>query len=138
MRNVLFSLVALWLVSCTPQQRLNNLVSRHPELIRDSVHCISMQRILPGWKFDTILPFVRERQIPFNDDVHGITGVILIQNDSVALHIDKEPEPIHIDTAISVPAIVVKPTIKQKNNSFWLGALLCTGFFLLILIFTRR
>lgn len=132
-------LVSLLCASCTPQQRLSRLVDRHPELVRDSMVVLSLQRIVPGFSFDVLLPFGRGRQIPFQDDDLGISGTVTVQdNDSVALHIEKTPETIHIDTGVSVPTIVVQPSEKGKDNRFLLGVVFCAGFLCLLLIFTRR
>lgn len=127
------------LAACTPQQRLARLVDRHPELVRDSTVTLSLQRIVPGFSFDTVLPFSPDRPIPFSDTTHGLSGTLtVLDNDSVALHIDKDPETVNIDTGVSVPSIIVQPTVKDKGNRFLLGMVFCAGFFCLLLIFTRR
>lgn len=126
------------LSACTPQQRLTRLVKQHPELVRDSNHVLHMEKRLPGWSFDDVLPLVRGQQIPFQDDEHGISGTITIQdNDSVALHIDKEPEVIPIDTTINAPTIVVAPVEKKDNRFLW-GIVVCAVAFSLFKILSRK
>ncbi|MDE6493296.1 MAG: hypothetical protein K2L50_01780 [Bacteroidales bacterium] len=125
------------LTGCTPQQRLTRLVTRHPELVRDSNYVLHMEKFVPGWSFDDVLPFVRGRQIPFQDDKHGISGTITVQdNDSVALHIDKEPDVIPIDTTMNVPTIVVAPVEKKDNRFLW-GIVVCAVVFSVFMIISR-
>lgn len=147
MRRLLKRVVRFWvpglflmclLAGCTPQQRLARLVKRHPELVRDSNYVLHMEKRLPGWSFDDVLPLIRGRQIPFQDDEHGISGTITVQdNDSVALHIDKEPEIIPIDTTMNVPTIVVAPVEKKDNRFLW-GIIVCAVGFSLFMILRRR
>lgn len=130
-------LVLLLCISCTPQQRLNRLVDRHPELVRDSMVVLSLQQVLPGWCFDTLLPLIPGRQMPFKDESHGLSGLVLVSDSGVSVHIDMEPETVRFDTCLSFPVIDVKLVPKRHNGILW-AVVMTLGFCLVFVILIRR
>lgn len=113
--KIIFLLITLLLLfSCTPQQRLQRLISRHPELADTTI--IRDTTIVPGWQYDTIVQFGETDTVVVQKE--GTTVTIYKWNtDSIFVEVEAEPDTIFKE----IPCPQIMP-LKAKDDwyiEFW-------------------
>ena len=141
MKNfILIILTILILASCSPQYRLNKLVTKHPELSRVDTIKIQDTVIVPGPKVDTVFSSeLLKDTVTITKDKLKIKLVEI--NDTIYLNAKVKPDTVIITKEIPVQKIVhIEPekwyiTIWNKFK-FWLFYIL--SFIVLLIVLFRR
>lgn len=91
---LLLILLALLLLGCSPQKRLQRLVKHNPELI--TTDTIRDTTIVPGWQYDTIAKLGETDTVVVTKE--GTTVTIYKWNtDSIFVDVLSEPDTIYKD-----------------------------------------
>ena len=122
-------LVIIIFVSCSPQRRLDRLVTKHPELTRIDTIKIQDSVFVPGTKVDTVF-----RASLLHDTVRITQEKLQIQlierNDTIYLNAQVEP-----DTIIITKEIPVQKIIHVKPQKWWIEYWWVLSVLLLITLF---
>lgn len=113
--KIIFLLITLLLLfGCTPQQRLQRLVKKHPELI--TTDTIKDTTIVPGWQYDTIVQFGETDTVVVTKE--GTTVTIYKWNtDSIFVEVEAEPDTIFKE--IPCPQIMPLEAKDEWYIKFW-------------------
>jgi hypothetical protein len=122
---------------CTPQQRLNHLVKKHPELVRTDTVTIADTTITPGSYADTIVSLLASR-----------TDTVVIRQDNIITKVFTHLDSIYISSTalpdtivkqIPVPYRYVQPVEEKKDNwPWWKMAYDALIALLLLLMLSKR
>lgn len=132
-------ILAMFLLSCGPQKRLNRLVKKHPELIRVDTIKLSDTSFLPGTYTDTLISLLSSRVDTIVITKNNIITKLYTHRDSI--FISSEALPDTIVKTISAPFTNI--VVEEQNNRFeWLKyfgkSLWITLPLLLLLLLIRR
>lgn len=131
-KYVFITLLLLIIVGCSPQKRLQRLVSKHPELVQTDTIKLTDTTYIPGTKIDTTFVHGKNDTIVFWKD--NIKVQIINHFDTTQVVITKPPDT--IIKKINVP--VQKIVIVNKDHSFWLIAALVSWCLLLLVLWIYK
>ncbi len=112
-------LIILWwtaalMVSCSPQKRMQKLLSRHPELLERDTILLSDTLITPQWQFDTV--FLAER----------LRDTILIHKENLSIRIRQVHDTVYLETLRAADTVVIQNRVpierivlKQPPDNAW-------------------
>lgn len=132
MKNITFILIALLIVSCSPQKRLARLVKKHPELIQDKpivIHDTTIFRDTITKTIKITIPAIDENFDSKGKDTTMESDNLKVTTKKGKINVFVKPktiyvhDTIYIDTTLAkvievkVPTIVNNPQI--NDNSFF-------------------
>jgi len=100
----------LILVSCSPQKRLNRLLTLHPELVQNDPIRIRDTTIIPGVQLDTVVLYSALKDT-ITIEKENLQVKLFAVNDTVYLLAETKG-----DTVVVEKEIVVERVIRKKNN----------------------
>lgn len=134
MRKIVFLLTLITLFSCSPQRRLNRLVSKHPELVKVDTLVIhdTVKVVIPSVKIDT---FTTITMLEKNDTIYFEKEFVHVKvwqnNDTVYVSAETDTiyKTVYRDIKVPCKNIVVdeKWTAEQwlGLTAFLFGLLIC-------------
>lgn len=137
-------LLSLWLVSCSPQARLNHLLKNHPKLAfkRDTVKRIDTVTILPS-AADTIIYYKQTDTVIVKEN--GVTVKYFYNTKDSTIYVKGERDTIRIirEVPVQVNTFEVKPETRWEAfvrhlKDFIIPLLLGAVVILLILQYRKR
>lgn len=131
MKKVLF-LILLLVVSCSPQKRLERLVSRNPELKVNDTITIKDTTIIPGINIDTTFIIGKTDTIVFWKD--NVQVKFIRHFDTIQTVITRQPDT--IIKKINVP--VEKIVIENDCFEYWLYVVIAILVFLLFVTLLKK
>lgn len=130
MRKICFSFLLLLVIfGCSPQKRIQRIVSKHPELLQKDTIKISDTTIIPGIAIDTVFITSKTDTIVFWKD--NIKVQIIRSFDTLRTEITSSPDTIIKNINVPVDRIV----IKNDSSGWWIKYLIIfVGLLILFLI----
>ena len=136
MRSIVFILVSLFFIGCSPQKKLNRLISKHPELLQRDTLVVRDTIVIHDYTVDTITSF------KFHDSVTVIDNSKVILKyfyDTITREIHHEVEC--LGKEIITETLVPYDKIVIQELSWWQkygSIVLILSFLLLFLILVKR
>jgi len=130
MMNKFFILLSiLVLFCCSPKQRLNRLLKKHPELIRTQDTIITDTIITRSFYYDSTLKtnFFRDTIIIIKNN---LTTKVHYNYNTDSLYITNDLKPDTIIKTITVPGKTIE--VNKKENGLFMWFILCIIILLLI------
>lgn len=138
MKKLLFVCVSISLVvfvGCSPQQRLTYLLTRYPDLHRDSSWVVGRDVVLPADSAGTEFSIADMRDTLTIGTASGATATITPtkQADTYRLQVTTPADTIHIRDTITVPTYITRVEYKDKivhkmnqgqSFFFWVGMMM--------------
>ena len=132
---ILITIILAIFVSCSPQQRLNRLITKHPELSRVDTIKIQDTVIVPGPKVDTVFSSsLLKDTVTITKDKLQIKLIEI--NDTIYLDAEVEPDTVILTKEILVDRIVHTEPAKWWVRYWWVFVLL-VGVIILLVLFRR-
>lgn len=91
---LLLILLALFLLGCSPQKRLQRIVHNHPELVDTNI--VHDTTIVPGWKYDTIVKVGEKDTVIITKNGTTVTLYKTLY-DSIFVEVEKEQDTLYVD-----------------------------------------
>lgn len=135
--------ILILLISCTPQQRLNKLLNRHPYLAKkDTIHFIdTVQFTTERIQVDTITSIESMRRDTFVMTRENLTVKTIIHKDSVFIWGECDADTIYkvIERQIPYDKFEYQEVMKWKKIIGWLAValLVITILYILFRIFRK-
>ena len=136
MRSIVFISVVLFFIGCSPQKKLNRLISKHPELLQRDTLVVRDTIVIHDYTVDTIT------SLEFHDSVTVIDNSKVILKyfyDTITREIHHEVEC--LGTEIITETLVPYDKIVIQELSWWQkygSIVLILSFLLLFLILVKR
>lgn len=124
-------LILLIFVSCTPQKRLERLLKKHPNLIKDSVITRIDTIIKEGTRFDTI--YVSKPIDSLIIDTNGINVKVYRIYDTLRVRLQTRADTMYVKNKE-----VVRYINKGKENNFMLYILIGAVLTLFLIIIFKK
>ncbi len=111
-------ILAVILIGCSPQKRLNRLIERNPELLTIDTITDTVTVIVPEVKIDTFLTLTNLLDtIYITRDRLKLTTIL--QNDTLYIAAECETDTIEVIREIPVERVIVKPLTWWEKNQIW-------------------
>jgi len=136
MRSIVFISVVLFFIGCSPQKKLNRLISKHPELLQGDTLVVRDTIVIHDYTVDTIT------SLEFHDSVTVIDNSKVILKyfyDTITREIHHEVEC--LGKEIITETLVPYDKIVIQELSWWQkygSIVLILSFLLLFLILVKR
>ncbi len=107
MKNIIYLLIAVLVISCSPERKLSRLITRHPELRRMDTIRIQDTTIIPGIRVDTVIQHSALKDtVVINKEKLKLQLVEV--NDTIYVNATQEPDTVIVKKEIPVERIVYK------------------------------
>jgi len=122
-------LLPLLFLACTPQQRINHIIRRHPDVIAFDSTRFTSTIILPGhniplkFSIDSIISLRPGDTIRV--DSTSVQVTITQANDSININVHIRPDTVSTDTTLVTGTITAQVTPRRKFSRFdWILVIL--------------